>query len=186
MLFSHANSKTQDNSGRQRFSKCRRLSPIVPKKNTAATALKLAQEAGWNDYRLSISLNSFADALQMQSPYEVQNIFQQIRSVFQNMFAGELNYSFFTMQVAHFYVSLSQGQEALNVIVAAIRVGGAYENAALVSVFMFFKAEALELVSKWEEARKVRLDTFENARYELENIAEIRRYMRRISSLKSI
>ena len=50
----------------------------------------------------------------------------------------------------------------------------------------FFKAEALELVSKWEEARKVRLDTFEYARYELGSIAVIRRLVRRISSLKPI
>ena len=42
------------------------------------------------------------------------------------------------MQLNRYYVSLSQGQEALDVIIAAICVGGAYDNAALVSALMFF------------------------------------------------
>jgi len=74
----------------------------------------------------------------------------------------------------------------LEVLSPAIRVAGAYENAALVSVLMFLKAEALELMGKWNEASKVRLDTFEYARYGFGSSAEIRRYMRQISRLNPI
>jgi hypothetical protein len=56
----------------------------------------------------------------------------------------------------------------------------------LVSVLMFLKAEALELIGKWNEASKVRLDTFEYARYGFGSSAEIRRYMRQISRLNPI
>ena len=156
------------------------------KKRSAAAALKLAQEAGWNDHRLGISLNNFARALQVQSPYEAQNIFEQARDVFKTMPEAELHNSFVALQLAHHYVSLGQGEEALEVLGPAIRVAGAYENAALVSVLMFLKAEALELMGKWNEASKVRLDTFEYARYGFGSSAEIRRYMRQISRLNPI
>ena len=40
---------------------------------------------------------------------------------------------------------------------------------------LFFMTEALELVGKWEEARKVLLDTFEYARYGSGSAVEIHR-----------
>ena len=133
-----------------------------------------------------ISLNNVARALQVQSPYEAQNIFEQARDVFKTMPEAELRNSFVALQLAHHYVSLGQGEEALEVLGPAIRVAGAYENAALVSVLMFLKAEALELMGKWNEASKVRLDTFEYARYGFGSSAEIRRHMRQISRLNPI
>ena len=82
---------------------------------------------------------------------------------------AELHNSFVApSQLAHHYVSLGQVEEALEVLGPAIRVDGEYENAALVSVLMFLKAEALKLMSKCNEASKVRLDTFEYARYGFE------------------
>lgn len=53
------------------------------------------------------------------------------------------------------------------------------------SRFCLFKTEALVLIGKWEEARKVRLDTIEYARYEFGSAVENHREVRRINSFEA-
>ena len=50
---------------------------------------------------------------------------------------------------------------------------------------LFFITEALELIGKLEEARKVLLDTCEYARYGFGSAVEIHHLVRRISSLEA-
>lgn len=89
-------------------------------------------------------------------------------------------------QLAAYAVSKGNGAEALRLIGPYVDTARQGENAALLSILLLLRAEALDLENRPTEAEAVRLDSLGWARYGFGSDWEVRAKMREIASLNPL
>ncbi len=81
---------------------------------------------------------------------------------------------------------MAKGQEALVTLTPYLDAAYEEENAALLSTLMFLRAEALELTGRACEARIVRLDSLNWARYGFGSEKHLKTKLREIQALNPL
>mgnify|MGYP000577644292 CR=1 FL=1 len=91
-----------------------------------------------------------------------------------------------SVQLAAFALSAGDGAAVMNLVDGAMPIAAAHENAALLATLMMFKAEALEMTGRGDEARAVRMDSLGWARYGFGAESNVRARLREIASLNPL
>jgi hypothetical protein len=99
---------------------------------------------------------------------------------------ADLNRVYVATQLAAHAVTQGNGLRALALIGPHIDRAARSENAVLVSTLLLLRAEALDLIERSAEARTVRLDSLEWARYGFSPKSAVRAKLREISSLSPL
>jgi len=90
------------------------------------------------------------------------------------------------VQLASYQIAYGEGQEALVTLAPYLDAAYEEENAALLSTLMFLRAEALELTGRTSEARIVRLDSLNWARYGFGSEKHLKTKLREIQALNPL
>jgi hypothetical protein len=90
------------------------------------------------------------------------------------------------VQLASYQIAYGNGQEALVTLAPYLDAAYQEENAALLSTLMFLRAEALELTGRASEARIVRLDSLNWARYGFGSERHLKTKLREIQALNPL
>ena len=90
------------------------------------------------------------------------------------------------VQLASYQIAYIEGEDVL--VTLALNKDAAFEeeNAALLSTLMFLRAEALELTGRASEARIVRLDSLNWARYGFGSEMHLKTKLREIQALNPL
>ena len=153
----------------------------------ATRALNLAQAAKYNDHRLGFSYFAMGRIVQRANPDEAFRMFKAADKMFRQSTQTNLYAAHTAVQLASYQIAYRKGQEAL-VTLAPYFLDAAYkeENAALLSTLMFLRAEALELTGRASEARIVRLDSLNWARYGFGSEKHLKTKLREIQALNPL
>ena len=90
------------------------------------------------------------------------------------------------VQIAAFTLSSGDAAGTIEIVDRALPVAARHQNAALMATLMMFKAEALELQGRGEEAQVVRLDSLGWARYGFGSDEAVRARLREVQALSPI
>ena len=149
----------------------------------ARNALHIAQREGWRDTRLAFSHYVVARLALGDDSETALDSFFNAASLYNSSRSTELQAAHVNMQLAAFALSSGRTQTALNIINQNLPVAARSENAALLAVMLFVKAEALELLERSNEAQIVRQDGLGWARYGFGSSQAISARQREIAAL---
>jgi hypothetical protein len=152
----------------------------------ATRALNLAQAAKYNDHRLGFSYFAMGRIIQRANPDEAFRMFKAADKMFRRSAQTNLYAAHTAVQLASYQIAFGKGQEALVTLAAYLDAAYEEENAALLSTLMFLSAEALELTGRASEARIVRLDSLNWARYGFGSEKHLKTKLREIQALNPL
>ena len=149
----------------------------------ARRAVSIARAQGWTDNRMAFSLFALG-RLSLAGEADVALAsFLQAGTIYNARPETRLQASHVAMQLAAFALSSGQAETAIRLVDENIAPVAEAENAALLATLLMIKAEALEQLGKFAEARAVRLDSLGWARYGFGSEAEVRQRVSEISAL---
>ncbi|MGY6632846.1 MAG: DUF2927 domain-containing protein [Alkalilacustris sp.] len=131
----------------------------------AEEALAIALQEGWQDARLAFSWFTLGRLARPQEGELALAAFLQAGLIYRALPGAEAHLAHVDMQLAVFALSLGDPAAARRLARAAQPAARATHNAALLSSLMMVEAEALERLSRDEDARRLRLDSLAWARY---------------------
>lgn len=147
----------------------------------ARRAVRLAESFGPTDPRRAFSHYVLGRLLLSQNPDRALASFLAAGRIYQNRPDTSVQEAHVAMQIAAFQLSGGRPDIALRIIDRNIGAVRQAEHAALLSLMLLIKAEALELLARPEEAARVQSDALAWARYGfgsddevLARVAEIR------------
>jgi hypothetical protein len=152
----------------------------------ATRALNLAQAAKYNDHRLGFSYFAMGRIVQRANPNEAFRMFNAADQVFRQSAQTSVYAAHTAVQLASYQIAYGNGQEALVTLAPYLDAAYQEENAALLSTLMFLRAEALELTGRASEARIVRLDSLNWARYGFGSERHLKTKLREIQALNPL
>ncbi|NND17014.1 MAG: DUF2927 domain-containing protein [Silicimonas sp.] len=150
-----------------RTSRTRRLA-------AAERAVQLAQRFGPNDPRLAFSYYILGRLALTSSPETALVSFLQAGKIYQGRPDTRIQEAHVAMQVAAFQLSAGRADVAINLVDQNLRTVTDAEHAALLSLLLMVKAEALELMNRPGEARRIQNEALAWARYGYGSDAEVR------------
>ena len=153
---------------------------------SATRALNLAQAAQYNDHRLGFSYFAMGRIVQRTNPDEAFRMFEAADKMFRNSPQTNLYAAHTAVQLASYRIAYGKGQDALVTLAPYLDAAYEEENAALLSTLMFLRAEALELTGRASEARIVRLDSLNWARYGFGSEKHLQTKLREIQALNPL
>ena len=159
--------KAIDRATRPDLSRARRQS-------AATEAVALAQDFGSADPRLAFSQYVFGRLTLGTRPDEALKAFLAAGRIYQNRSDTAIQEAHIAMQLAAFQLSAGRADVALRLVNDNIPTVTRSEHAALLSLFLLVKAEALELLARPDEAAPVQRDALAWARYGFGDDDEIR------------
>ncbi len=157
------------------------------RRRSAATALRIAQRAGWHDHRLGFSHYAYGRLMQSYDAEEAHKHFLLADRALRLAGGPDSPHRLYVAtQLAAHAVSAGRGKEALTRVTPLLPVAAKLENATLLSTLMLLRAEALELEGRTAEAEKVRLDSLGWARYGFGSDWAVRAKLREIAALNPL
>lgn len=155
------------NATQPRTSKSRRRA-------AAERAVNLAQSFGGTDPRLAFSYYVLGRLSLSSSPETALASFLKAGRIYESRPDTRIQEAHVAMQVAAFQLSAGRADVAIALIDQNLGVVTRAEHAALLSLMMMVKAEALELKRNTGEARKIQNEALAWARYGFGSDAEVR------------
>ena len=165
------------------------LSPATPagdRMGAATRALHLAQAAKYNDHRLGFSYFAMGRIVQRANRDEALRMFKAADKMFRQSTQTNLYAAHTAVQLASYQIAYGKGQEALVTLAPYLDAAYEEENAALLSTLIFLRAGALELTGRASEARIVRLDSLNWARYGFGSEKHLKTKLREIQALNPL
>ena len=152
----------------------------------ATRALHLAQAAKYNDHRLGFSYVAMGRIVQRANRDEALRMFKAADKMFRQSTQTNLYAAHTAVQLASYQIAYGKGQEALVTLAPYLDAAYEEENAALLSTLIFLRAGALELTGRASEARIVRLDSLNWARYGFGSEKHLKTKLREIQALNPL
>jgi len=157
-------------------------SPFV-RRRAAEDAINLARAFGWRGTRPGFAYYAYGRLQVTNDPELARAAFEQAAREFRTAPEARIHEAHVAVQLAAFALSSGDADETLRLVEGAIPVAARAENAALLATLMMFKAEALDLEGRVNEAEAVRLDSLGWARYGLGSEYNVRARLAEIASL---
>lgn len=149
----------------------------------ARQATAMAKSQGWSDHRAGLSYYLLGRAALSQNGNEAIQAFLAADTVFRSRPETRIQAANVAMQLAAFAFSAGRPDQAIEMINANLQTVVDSENAALLSLMLMLKAEALEAEGRASEARAVRLDSLGWARYGFGSAREVQDRLQEIAAL---
>ena len=157
-------------------SRTRRLS-------AAERAVALAKRFGGNDTRLAYSHYVLARLSLASNPDGALGDFLAAGKIYQNRPDTAIHEAHVAMQIAAFQLSADRAEVALGLVDRNIDTVRQSENAALLSLLLLIKAEALEILGRPTEAAATQSDALAWARYGFGTVDDIQARVREIRAI---
>ncbi len=138
---------------------------IRQRRVAAEKALAIAGAGGWTDHRRAFSHYTVGRIIQNTDPALAQNHFAAADAYYRRNPATALHRAHTIAQLAAYAITKGRGDDALVLLGPQIAVAARHENAALLAQLMMLQAEALDMTGRASEARQVRMDSLDWARY---------------------
>ncbi len=149
----------------------------------AEKALEDARELGWKDHRLAYSVLVSASQRLSRNPEIGRMTFEEAQYLYDSLDRQSVYSAHVAAQMAGFALAEGEFDRAISITNQAISATRRSENAALLSTFLLFKAEALEASGRLQQARIVRNDALAWARYGFGSDNEVRARQQTIRAL---
>ncbi len=140
----------------------------------ALQAVELARAAGPSDTRLAFSYYVLGRLTLSVDPDRALNAFLEAGRVYQNRPDTAVQEAHVALQVAAFQLSANRPSAAIRIVDRNLNVVKQSQHAALLSLLLMVKAEALEVQGRAAEAREVQAEALAWARYGFGDENEIR------------
>ena len=135
------------------------------RETAARTALRIAKAQGWQDHRRAFSHFALGRIQRVSNPHFAYEQFMTAEYFYRRTPGASLHRAYSASQLAASAIAQGEGKKALAYIEPHLAVAKRHENAALLANLLLLKAEALDLVGRFAEARSTRLDSLGWARY---------------------
>lgn len=135
------------------------------RKTAASQAVNLARSYAWSGPRRGFALYVQGRLLISSSPDVARHAFNEAESVYRASALTQIHASHVAVQHASFALNSGDANTTLAIVEREIPVAYAHENAALLATLLMFKAEALDLQGRRQEAAEVRMDSLAWGRY---------------------
>ncbi|MGR3433765.1 MAG: DUF2927 domain-containing protein [Shimia sp.] len=149
----------------------------------AQNAVSMASSFGFRDTRQGFSQYALGRLTIASNPRAAKEAFHAADRIYMGAPETLLHRAYVAVQLAAFALIDGDAERVLQIVEPHIRTAVAYENAALLSSLLMFRAEALELQGRASEANAVRLDSVGWARYGYGSKAAIDARLREIELL---
>ena len=157
-------------------SRARRLS-------AAERAIALAKRFGATDTRLAYSHYVFGRLSLATNPNRALGGFLAAGKIYQNRPDTAIHEAHVAMQIAAFQLSAGRAEVALGLVDRNLDTVRQSENAALLSLLLLIKAEALEILGRPTEAAATQSDAIAWARYGFGTVGDIQARVREIRNI---
>lgn len=158
---------------------------VTNRRTGAARALVIAQEQGWTDTRLALSLMLRARLAPRDQGDAALDALLTAAEIYRNTAGGEVHAAHIDMQLAVQALASGQPEMVLALTDRALPIAERTENAAFQASLGFLRAEALSLLGRDDEAERLRLDSLPAARYGFGSEAAARARMDEIARIGS-
>ncbi len=135
------------------------------RRRAAEDAINLARAFNWTGTRPGFAYYAYGRLQVQNDPAVALGAFREADRQFRLSPETRLHEAHVAVQLAAFALSSGDVQGTLALVDGAIPIAAGYQNAALLSTLLMFRAEALSLDGRTEEAAAVRLDSLGWARY---------------------
>lgn len=149
----------------------------------ARRAIELSLAYGPADPRLAFSYYVLGRLTLGTDPNGALDAFLAANRIYRSRTDTDMQEAHVAMQIAAFQLAAGQPQAAVSTINRNISVATKGEHAALLSLMLFVKAEALSLLDRTTEAESVQRDALAWARYGFGSEADIRARVREIKAI---
>ena len=156
---------------------------IAQREASAAQAVSMARNAGWQDGRLALSLFALGRLTLSRNPDVALPCFAEAAQIYRSLPGGAVQAAHVDMQLAAHALSTGQHARALQLAEGAIPTVAAAENAALMATLLLLKAEALDGLGQAAAADAARLDSRGWGRYGFGSDEQVRARMAEIAIL---
>ena len=153
------------------------------RRRAAEDAINLARAFGWSGTRPGFAYYAYGRLQVGNDPDLALAAFNQAAREFRTAPEARVYEAHVAVQLAAFALGAGDAGETLRIVEGAIPVAAQAENAALLATLMMFKAEALDLEGRRDEAEAVRLDSLGWARYGLGSESNVRARLAEIAGL---
>lgn len=153
------------------------------RRDAALDSLRIAQDEGWQDTRLGLSLLTSARLASGQNGIFALEAFLKAREVYDAREATQIHAANVAIQIAAFALAAGDFETAIALADRYIPVAKKAENAALLSDFLLVKAAALEATGQTAQAAQVRREGYGWARYGLRSDEAVLRRAAEIEAL---
>ena len=157
--------------------------PANRRRSAAETAVRVSSALGWDGARLGFAYYALGRLQVGERPGEALEAFRAAARSYSGSPVTSIHRAHVTVQLAAFSLASGDSAGTIALVDPAIPVAAAHQNAALLSTLLMFKAEALDLEGREEEAQAVRLDSLGWARYGFGSDMNIRARQREIAAL---
>ncbi|MEM7073581.1 MAG: DUF2927 domain-containing protein [Pseudomonadota bacterium] len=153
--------------------------------SAARTALRIAEQQGWQDHRRAFSHFANGRLAQINNPQLAQSHFDRAEAFYRRTPGTDLHRAYLATHLAAYAVNDGRGVQAQGLIGPHLDTAERHENAALLATLLLLRAEALDLSGQVSEAQSARLDSVGWARYGFGSDWEVRAKINEIASLRS-
>lgn len=153
------------------------------RRQAAEQAINLGRAFNWHGTREGFALFAYGRLQVGNDANLARGAFQAADRAYRRSYETRLHTAHVAVQLAAYSLSAGDGHGTLAIVEEAIPVARDHENAALLATLMMFKAEALDLLGRADEARAVRLDSLGWARYGFGSERNVRARLREVASL---
>ena len=151
------------------------LNASKPRRRAAAErAVELAKSAGAQDTRLALSYYVLGRLSLSTDPDTALNAFLTAGRIYQSRPDTAIQEAHVALQIAAFQLSAGRADVAVALVDGNLAIVRQTEHAALLSLLLLVKAEALELLNRPDDARAVQREALAWARYGFGDEDEIR------------
>lgn len=135
------------------------------RRSAAERAVAIAAAQGWEDHRRGFAHYALGRLVQPYDPDRAQLEFARAERFYGTAPEMRLHRAYVATQLAAYQVRRGDGASALEELAPHYDTARQHENAALLATLLMLRAEALDLLGRPEESRRVRLDSLGWARY---------------------
>lgn len=153
------------------------------RRQASLNALGIAQDEGWQDTRLGLSLLTSARLSSGQNGVFALEAFLKARDVYDSREATQIHAANVGIQIAAFALAAGDNQTAIALADRYIPIARKAENAALLSDFLLVKAAALDATGQTAAAATARREGYGWARYGLRSDEAVLRRAAEIEAL---
>ena len=145
--------------------------------------MAIANEEGWRDNRLGLSLLQYGRMSLRDAPKDALKSFLQAGRLYDARGTTDVHAATVAVEVAAFMLRGGQPDVAINLIDQNLDAARKGQNAELLATLLMIKAEALESTGRFKEANRVRHESLGWARYGLGSDRRIRNHLAEIAAL---
>ncbi|MCC7320376.1 MAG: DUF2927 domain-containing protein [Rubellimicrobium sp.] len=150
---------------------------------SAELAVNLARAFGWDGPRKGFALYVYGRLVAGVAPDLARGAFLEARRIYAAAPETRLHEASVALQLAAFALRDGDAAQVLALTDESIPTARGYRNAALLAQLLMFRAEALALLDRPDEAAEARLDSLAWGRYGLGSDIEVRARQREIALL---